>query len=102
MKKIPGCELRATFEGCFFMFSWAKKKIYNFFLHFRVCTKMLLDTKVKKKFKKLGSIFGESKTGFFRASCFGFRIKGVCLLLLPLVSLVTNLSRKACNQKPMN
>jgi hypothetical protein len=26
----------------------------------------------------------------FRASCFGFRVKGVCPLLLPLVSLLSN------------
>ena len=26
MKKTAGCELWATFEGCFFNFSWAKKK----------------------------------------------------------------------------
>jgi hypothetical protein len=24
MKRNAGCELFATFEGCFFMFSWAK------------------------------------------------------------------------------
>ena len=35
----------------------------------------------------MGSIFGGLKIGFFRASCFGFRVKGVCPLLLPLVSL---------------
>ena len=47
------------------MFSWAKVFFFN-----------------------LGGIFGGLKLGFIRASCFGFRVKGVCLLLLPLVSLV--------------
>ena len=35
----------------------------------------------------MGSIFGGLKIVFFRASCFGFRVKGVSPLLLPLVSL---------------
>ena len=39
----------------------------------------------------MGSIFFGLKTGFFRASCFGFRVKGVCLLLLPLVFLINTL-----------
>jgi hypothetical protein len=43
------------------MFSWAKIQFSN------------------KNFSK--------KLGFFRASCFGYRVKGVCPLLLPLVSL---------------
>ena len=37
----------------------------------------------------MGSIFGGLKMFFFRASCFGFRVKGVCPLLLSLVSLVS-------------
>ena len=58
-------------------------------LHCRVCTKKLLDTKVKLFFLNLGSIFGGVKNWvFFRASCFGYRVKGACPLLLPLVSLV--------------
>ena len=57
-------------------------------LHCRVRTKKLLDTKVIFFFFKLGRNFLELKTGvFFRASCFGFRVKGVSPLLLPLVSL---------------
>jgi hypothetical protein len=36
-----------------------------------VRTKKLLNKKVKKYEKKLGSIFAGLKTGFFRASCFG-------------------------------
>ena len=47
----------------------------------------------------MGSIFGGLKIVFFRASCFGFRVKGVCLLLLPLVSLVicaNSSNREAC------
>ena len=31
MKKIAGCELWATFKGCFFMFSWAK--FFKFFFY---------------------------------------------------------------------
>ena len=61
---------------------------WKIFLHCRVRTKKLLDTKVKLKKKNLGKNFLELKTGFFRASFFGFRVKGVCPLLLPLVSLV--------------
>ena len=39
--------------------------------------------------KKLGSIFFFGlKTGFFRTSCVGYRVKGVCSLLLPLVYLI--------------
>ena len=55
------------------------------FLHCRVRTKKLLDTKVKQ-IKKNGKYFFV-KICFFRASCFGFIVKGVCPLLLPLVSL---------------
>ena len=39
----------------------------------------------------MGSIFGGLKIVFFRASCFGFIVKCVCLLLLPLVSLFQTL-----------
>ena len=41
--------------------------------------------------EKIRSIFfggGVKNWGFFRASCFGYRVKGVCPLLLPLVSLI--------------
>jgi hypothetical protein len=62
-----------------------RQKLIIFFLHCRVRTEKLLDTKAKKK--KLGSIFWGLRFGFFRASCFGFRVKGVCPLLLPLVTL---------------
>ena len=51
------------------MFSWAKFLFLIFFLHCRVCTKKLLDTKVYIFFK------------------FGYRVKGLSPLLLPLVSL---------------
>ena len=34
------------------------------------------------------SFFGGLKTVFIRASCFGYRVKGVCPLLLPVVSLI--------------
>ena len=37
----------------------------------------------------MGSILFGLRTGFFRASCFRYRVKGVCPLLLPLVSLTT-------------
>jgi hypothetical protein len=77
--------LRAVFS----CFHGQKIEFLIFFLHFRVCTKKLLDTKVKLKKKKLGSILWGLKTGFFRASCFGYRVKGVCPLLLPLVSLLS-------------
>ena len=79
-EKNAGCELWATFEGYFFMFSWAKIKSFE---NCRVRTKKLLDKKVKLKKNKIGKYFGGVKN-----SCFGFRVKGVCLLLLPLVSLV--------------
>ena len=36
----------------------------------------------------LGRFFFNQKLGFFRASCFGYRVKGLSPLLLPLVSLV--------------
>ena len=55
-----------------------------FFLHCRVGTKKLLDTKVKKNYKKIGKYFIGVKNCFFRASCFGFIVKGVCPLFLPL------------------
>ena len=70
------------------MFSWEFFFFLNSLLHFRVNTKKLLDTKVIF-FLNLGSIFGGLKISFFRASCFSFIVKGVCLLLLPLVSLHT-------------
>jgi hypothetical protein len=38
---------------------------FNFFLHCRVHTEKLLDTKVKFVFKKMGSIFWGLKIGFF-------------------------------------
>ena len=38
--------------------------------------------------QNLGSILGGLKIAFFRASCCGFIVKGVCPLLLSLVSLV--------------
>ena len=75
--------LRAVFS-CFHV---QKLNFLNFFLHCRVRTKKLLDTKVKNK--KIGKYFGGVKNCFFRASCFGFIVKGVHLLLLPLVSLIT-------------
>jgi hypothetical protein len=55
----------------------------------------LLDTKVKKNIQKFGKYFWGIKNCFFRASCFGFRVKGVCPLLLPLVSLIQT---DVCNQ----
>jgi hypothetical protein len=63
------------------------KHFLKFFLHCRVRTEKLLDTKVKKMLKKIGNCFW-----FFRASCFSFRVKGICPLLLPLVSLVQTLN----------
>jgi hypothetical protein len=42
----------------------------------------------KLKKKELGSIFGGLKTVFFRVGCFGFIVKGLYPLLLPLVSLL--------------
>ena len=45
-------------------------------------------------FFNLGSILGGLKIGFFSASCFGYRVKGVSPLLLPLVSLYTVYSRE--------
>ena len=53
-----------------------------------VRTEKLLNTKVEKIKKKFGKYFwGVKNVLFFRASCSGFRVKGVCPLLLPLVSL---------------
>ena len=48
-EKNAGCELWATFEGYFFMFSWVKIKSFE---NCRVRTKKLLDKKVKLKKKK--------------------------------------------------
>jgi glycopeptide antibiotics resistance protein len=73
------------------MFSWAKIKCFKFFLHCRFCTKKLLDSKVKKK--KCGKYFFGLKIVFFRASYFGFIVKGVCLLLLPLVYLAFTITK---------
>jgi hypothetical protein len=70
------------------MFSWTKIEFLNCFLHCRVRTEKLLNTKVKKIKKKFGKYFWGVKIFFFMASYFGFRVKGVCPLLLPLVSLV--------------
>ena len=70
--------LRAVFS-CF--------RGHFFYLHCRVRTKKLLDTKVRKKNKKFGKYFWGFKNWFFKASCFGFILKGVCLLLFPLVFL---------------
>ena len=46
---------------------------------------------VKKISKNFGKIFFGLKTAFLglAASCFGYIVKGVCLLLLPLVSVCT-------------
>ena len=74
------------FRAVFFMFSWAKIK-FKKKIHCRVRNQKLLHTKVKKNLKKFGRIFLSKKLVFFRASCFGYRVKGVCPLLLPLVSL---------------
>jgi hypothetical protein len=66
-----------------------KLNFFKMFLRCRVRTKKLLDTKVKKKIQKNWKVFFFGlKLVFFRASCFGFIVKGVCPLLLPLVSLV--------------
>ena len=54
---------------------------------------MLLDANEKKFFKKFGKYFWGVKNWFFRASCFGYRVKGVCPLLLPLVFLDTGTSQ---------
>ena len=67
------------------MFLWAKIELKKKYIVNSVRTKKLLKIKVKI----LESIFFFGlKTVSFRASCFGYRIKGVCPLLLPLVSLV--------------
>jgi hypothetical protein len=79
---------KQLFRAFFSCFHGQKLKFKIYFLHCGVRTKRLLDTKVKKFLKKLGSIFWGKKIVFFRTSCFGFRAKGVCPLLLPLVSLV--------------
>ena len=48
----------------------------------------------------LTNLFGRLKTGvFFTASCFGYRAKGVCPLLLPLVSLVSRDFSNTISQK---
>ena len=76
----------ATFEAGFFMFSWANFFL-NFFFYIVVsASKSCLNKNFKLK-KKIGKYFFWIKNYFFRASCFGFRVKGVCPLLLPLVSL---------------
>ena len=80
----------SNFWELFFHVFMRKNFIFNFFLHCSVRTKKLLKIQVKKIFKKLGSIFFGLKTGLFRASCFGHRVKGVCPLLIPLVSLRTS------------
>jgi hypothetical protein len=85
-KKMLVVNYEQLFRAVFSCFHGQKLR-FLFFLHFRVRTKRLLDTKVKFFFKNLESIFGGLKIVFFRASCFGFRVKGVCPLLLPLVSL---------------
>jgi hypothetical protein len=73
------------------VFSCFHGQKFNFskqFLHCRVRTKKLLDTKVEKMLKEFWNYFWGVKNCFFRASCFGFIVQGVCPLLLPLVSLV--------------
>ena len=66
MKKIAGCEFLATFEGCFFMFSWAKINFFELiFLRCRVRTKKLLDTRVNKVLKKIGKYCFGFKNWFF-------------------------------------
>jgi hypothetical protein len=69
------------------MFSWAK---INLLIFFYIVGSALLDTKVNFFFQKFGKYFWGVKKWFVRASCFGFIVKGVCLLLLPLVSLSTH------------
>jgi hypothetical protein len=60
------------------------QKFSFIYIYCRVRTKKLFDIKVF-----FFCIFGGLKIVFSRASCFGFIVKGVCLLLLPLVSLIT-------------
>jgi hypothetical protein len=76
--------LRAVF------FSYFLGQKFNFSFSFYIvgsALKSCLIQKWKRFFLNLGNIFGGLKTGFFRASCFGYRVKGVSPLLLPLVSL---------------
>ena len=79
------------------MFSWAKVEFKKIILHCR--DPKLLDTKVISFFLNLRGIFFKLKTVFlgltvlFIESRISYRklvldrVKGVCLLLLPLVSL---------------
>jgi hypothetical protein len=80
----------SNFLGPFFHVFMGKIFFFlNSFLPCRVRTKKLLDTKIKKFKKEFGKIFFIIKNSFFRTSCFGYRVKGLSPLLLPLVSLVS-------------
>ena len=86
MKKLLVVNYEQLLRPVFSCFYGQKFNLFKHFLHCRVGTKKLLVTKVKKKIKKFGKYFFGVKNCFFRANCFGFRVKGVCPLLLPLVS----------------
>ena len=77
----------SNFWGLFFHAFMGKNLILNFYIE-RAQLKSCLIQNWKKIEKNLGSILGGLKIVFFKASCYVFRVKGACPLLLPLVSLV--------------
>jgi hypothetical protein len=87
--------LRAVFS-----YFHGQKFDFLFFLHCSIRTKKLLKIKVLKKVKNFGKyFFALIKNWFFRVACFGYRVKGVCLLLPSLVSLVSRDFSNTISQK---
>ena len=76
------------FWGLFFSCFHRQKINFNFFFHYSVRTEKLLDTNIEKKQINRGSIFGGLKIGgFLGLAVLVIIARGVCPLLLRLVSL---------------
>ena len=63
-KKMLVVNYEQLLRAVFSCFHGQKLNFFNFFLHCRVRTKKLLDTKVKISLEKFGKYFGEVKNCF--------------------------------------